>query len=159
MASRPATRLAYALAAIALSALAACGRGGTSGPQGSSSELSGRGYVHYHLYPDTGQCYCGIEYPFTVHAKMIAAASETIHSHFGEKLCSQRRFAILTSKSTGKRIRVLIVDKGGQPTDDLGRTEQHIMDISEEAFDALDADGSGKPAGRIYVDWEIEPAP
>ena len=152
---RPATLIAPALAAIAL-AFPACGKGKGSQIEATAAELSGRGYVHYHLYPDTGQCYCGVEYPFTVHAKMIAAASESIHSHFGEAMCSQRRFATLTSQKTGKSIRVLIVDKGGQPTDDFRREEQHIMDISEEAFDALDADGSGKPAGRIYVDWEIE---
>ncbi len=143
-----------ALAAVL--AFTACSRS-QSGPS-ATVVLAGRGYVHYHLYPDTGQCYCGIEYPFTIHGKMIAAASESIHARFGEKMCSQPKYANLTSQKTGRSIRVLIVDKGGQPTDDFGREEQHIMDISEEAFDALDSDGSGKPAGRIYVDWEITPA-
>jgi hypothetical protein len=121
-------------------------------------ELSGRGYVHYHPYPDTGQCYCGAAYDFTVHRKMIAAASETIHHYFHDSLCENRKYAYLVSQSTGKSIRVLIVDKGGQPTDDFNRNEQHIMDISEEAFKALDVDGRGYQAGRIYVDWEIRPA-
>lgn len=125
---------------------------------GDTAELSGRGYVHYHLYPDTGQCYCGIAYPFTLHRKMIAAASESIHAHFGGDMCAHPKYVDLVSTRTGRSIRVLIVDKGGQPTDDFNREEQHIMDISAEAFDSLDVDGEGRFSGRLYVGWEINSA-
>ncbi|GEM_PF-5437217 len=114
--------------------------------------------MHYHPYPDTGQCYCGIEYDFTANGKMIAAASESIHHHFKDKLCENRKFAWITSRSTGAKVRVMIVDKGGQPTDDFNRSEQHIMDLSLEAFKVLDPDGEGVRTGRIDVDWAITPA-
>ncbi|MDB5103517.1 MAG: hypothetical protein JWP91_1206 [Fibrobacteres bacterium] len=121
-------------------------------------ELSGAGFVHYHPYPDVGPCYCSGAYDFGAHGMMVAAASPSIHTHFGEKLCERRKYAWLTSRGTGKQVRVLIVDKGGQPTDDFNRSEQHIMDISIEAFKELDPDGAGMHSGRIYVDWEIDPA-
>lgn len=129
-----------------------------TGPGDTHVELAGAGYVHYHLYPDTGQCYCGVEFDFTKYHKMIAAASESIHHHFGDSLCTRRKIAIVKSETTGKTVRVALVDKGGQPTDDFNAREQHIMDLSREAFDSLDADGAGVKAGRIYVIWEIIPA-
>ena len=76
----------------------------------------------------------------------------------GNDLCTNRRYAIVSSKCTGRQVRVMIVDQGGQPTDDFNRLEQHSMDPGTEAFDALDPDGKGKHAGRIYVDWMIIPA-
>jgi expansin (peptidoglycan-binding protein) len=33
------------------------------------------------------------------------------------------------------------------------------MDLSEKAFQALDVDGKGRHAGRIYVEWKLVPAP
>lgn len=126
------------------------------GPQGDGGALSGRGYVHYHPYPDTGQCACASAYPFTDFAKMIAAASPAIHAHYGNDLCTHPTWAVLTSRASGKRIRVRIVDEGGTATPPFDRLEQHVMDLSIEAFDALDSAGAGKFAGRIYVDWEIE---
>lgn len=157
--ARPAALLLHsALTALAALAWAGCseGRSPSSGPKG---ELSGNGYVHYHPYPDTGQCYCAVEYDFTAHGKMVAAISPAVHAHYGERLCLDRKYAWITSVSTGKRIRVLIVDKGGVAQGDLTRPEQHIMDLSIEAFRALDIDGQGRHAGRIYVKWELAPAP
>lgn len=135
------------------------GRSPSAGPPGSAGELSGNGFVHYHPYPDTGQCYCAAAYDFTAHGKMVAAISPAVHAHYGERLCLERKYAWITSVSTGKRIRVLIVDKGGVADGDLTRPEQHIMDLSIESFQALDIDGRGRHAGRIYVKWELAPAP
>ena len=151
-----------ALCALAI-LLAACdhptGRdGGAQGPgiYGQGAALAGRGYVHYHPYPDTGVCACSAAYPFTIHAKMIAAASPAIHAWFGNDLCTHPTWAVITSRSSGKRVRVRIVDEGGTATPPFDRLEQHVMDLSIEAFDALDSAGAGKFAGRIYVDWEME---
>lgn len=121
-------------------------------------ELSGQGYVHYHLYPEIGQCYCGVEYDFGARDMMVAAISESVHSYYGERLCQDRKYAHVTSLSTGARVRVLIVDKGGMPIRDYALGEQHIMDLSQEAFRALDVDGNGYVTGRIYVKWELAPA-
>ncbi len=143
----PASALALVLALLT----------GCSGRGESYSELSGRGFVHYHPYPAVGQCSCSSEYDFAAHGMMVAAANESIHKALGNDLCANRRYALVSSRSTGRQVRVMIVDQGGQPTDDFNRLEQHSMDLSIEAFDALDPDGKGKHAGRIYVDWTIIP--
>jgi hypothetical protein len=151
------TQSPSAMALCLILGLASCSTRHGSETAAGNARLSGRGYVHYHPYPAVGQCYCGVEYDFAAHDMMVAAATETIHHYYSDSLCSNRKYAWLTARDTGKRIRVLIVDKGGQPTDDFNRSEQHIMDISEAAFSLLDTDGKGLHAGRIYVDWEIVP--
>jgi hypothetical protein len=149
--------IAYSAALVPVALLlGACGIA-SDAVRSAGQDLSGRGYVHYHPYPDTGQCYCGSAYDFAAHGKRIAAASESIHRYFGDSLCERPRYAYVTSLRTGAAVRVLIVDKGGLPTNDFGRLEQHIMDLSVEAFRELDTDGEGYRTGRIYVDWEIRP--
>ena len=147
-----------ALGIFAIALLGACTFRTENQSSHAEVELSGQGYVHYHLYPDVGQCYCGVEYDFTAEDKMVAAISESVHTRFGERLCQDRKYAYVTSLSTGKQVRVLVVDKGGMPTRDFSAREQHIMDLSEEAFKALDTDGNGYVTGRIYVKWELSPA-
>lgn len=143
---------------MAAALLGACHFHPETGSSGTVPELSGNGYVHYHMYPEIGQCYCGVEYDFAARDMMVAAISESVHSYYGERLCQDRKYAYITSLSTGTRVRVLVVDKGGVPTLDFSRSEQHIMDLSREAFRALDSDGNGYVTGRIYVRWELAPA-
>jgi hypothetical protein len=120
-------------------------------------ELFGRGYVHYRSYPDRGHGYCGWEEDYRSYGKMVAAVSESIHDYYRHSLCGSPRYAYVRSVTTGREVRVRIVDQGGVWTNDFGRQEQHIMDLSEEAFRALDVDGSGHHTGRIYVTWELAP--
>lgn len=125
---------------------------------GSGGEgLSGRGYVHYRTYPDRGYGFCGWEVDYRGYNKMVAAVSESIHGYYGWSLCEEPRFARVRSITTGREVRVRIVDQGGASTGNFQRQEQHIMDLSVEAFHALDADGAGHHTGRIYVTWEVEP--
>lgn len=131
-------------------------RGGDSRGGG---ELSGRGYVHYRSYPDRGHGYCGWEVDYRSYGKMLAAVSESIHSYYGYSLCERPRYAYVRSITSGREVRVRIVDQGGAWTGDFGRQDQHIMDLSVEAFRALDADGSGHHTGRIYVTWALAPGP
>ncbi len=116
--------------------------------------LAGSGYVHYHLYPDSGICYKG-EVNFQDYNKMIAAVSPSIHTFFGEKMGVKEYYVRVSLMDGSNSVVVAAIDKGGVETDNFFRREQHIMDISEEAFTLLDSDGSGKAAGRIYVNWEI----
>lgn len=124
---------------------------------GGSGGLSGRGYVHYRSYPDRGYGFCGWEVDYLGYDKMVAAVSESIHSFYGYSLCDAPRFARVRSIDNGREVRVRIVDQGGAYTGNFQRQEQHIMDLSVEAFRALDADGSGQHTGRIYVTWDVEP--
>lgn len=124
---------------------------------GSGGALSGHGYVHFRNYPDRGYGFCGWEVDYRAYNKMVAAVSESIHAYYGYALCAEPRYARVRSNSSGREVRVRIVDQGGASTGNFDRQEQHIMDLSEEAFRALDADGSGRHTGRIYVTWEVEP--
>jgi hypothetical protein len=135
-------------------ALFLAGCGPFDGSPAKPRALTGRGYVHYHLYPDTGQCYCGVGFDFTRYGKMVAAAPETLLAYFGDDVCVRPLQVDLVSESTGKRVRVTVVDKGGQAEGNFDLRERHIMDLSAEAFRVLDADGEGMKAGRIYVTWE-----
>lgn len=120
--------------------------------------LSGNGYVHYHVYPDVGTCYRG-EVDFRLYDKMIAAVSSSIHTYFDNSLATRDLYVRVISGETGDTVVVAAIDKGGVQTDDFQKREQHIMDISEEAFLKLDRTGSGVKAGRISVRWEMfEPA-
>ncbi len=116
--------------------------------------LKGNGYVYYHIYPDVGTCYRG-EVDFREYDKMIAAVSSSIHSHFDNSLATRDFYVKVTAIETGESVVVAAIDKGGVKTNDFFKKEQHIMDISQEAFTKLDIDGAGYKAGRIYVTWEI----
>lgn len=116
--------------------------------------LAGKGYVHYHQYPDSGTCYKG-EVNFLNYDKMIAAVSPSIHTYFSEEMGMREYYVRVSLENQNHSVTVAAIDKGGVTTTDFNRREQHIMDISEEAFDLLDIDGAGKAAGRLYVTWEI----
>lgn len=116
--------------------------------------LAGSGYAHYHQYPDSGICYAG-EVNFLNYNKMIAAVSPSIHSYFDEKMGERSYYVRVSLENSDHFVEVAAIDKGGVVTEDFNRREQHIMDLSEEAFDLLDIHGMGKAAGRLYVKWEI----
>ncbi len=122
--------------------------------EGDPALLTGNGYVHYHQYPDSGTCYKG-EVNFLDYDKMIAAVSSSIHSYFDENMGNKEYYVRVTLENNQESVIVAAIDKGGIRTDNFYAREQHIMDISEEAFTLLDYDGSGKAAGRLYVTWEI----
>jgi len=117
--------------------------------------IEGKGYCHYHIYPNTGQTLCAINDDLSIYNKKIAASSPSIHDYFNNTLCDSLKYLYVTAVSTGKTVKVAIRDKGGIATNDFSVTEQHIMDISQEAFTELDIDSVGYQTGRIYIDWYV----
>lgn len=141
---------------LLLAILVGCSDSDSNKSEALSGEslLLGNGYVHYHIYPDVGTCYRG-EVDFRLYDKMIAAVSSSIHAYFDNSLATRDLYVRVISDETGDTVVVAAIDKGGVQTEDFQKRDQHIMDISEEAFLKLDRTGSGMKAGRIYVRWEM----